>query len=99
MMELQDILFYPSRKRSNELEEKSKDEKYVTTTMIVESTIHLQEIQNLKKKIEQLEGKKPHIDPKQSAKKIKIQEKYKVEIESMFSGLTIFEIEEDLPIT
>ncbi|KAI5312331.1 hypothetical protein L3X38_041504 [Prunus dulcis] len=57
MMELWDI-FIQAEKRSNLLEEelathkeKLNDEEYATATMTVESTIHLNEIQNLKRKI------------------------------------------------
>ncbi|KAI5335736.1 hypothetical protein L3X38_025870 [Prunus dulcis] len=49
--------------------------------MTVESTIQFHEIQNLKRRIAELEGKEPHIDMEQSAKKMKIQEKYKKEEE------------------
>ncbi|CAL8078603.1 unnamed protein product [Prunus armeniaca] len=104
MMELWDI-FIQTEKRSNELEKelathKEKlHEECVAATMTVESTILLHEIQNLKRRITKLEGKEPHIEPETSAKKMKIQEKYKAEIEGMFSDPTIFEIERDLLTT
>ncbi|KAI5348861.1 hypothetical protein L3X38_001748 [Prunus dulcis] len=69
MMEFWNI-FIQAEKRSNELEEelathkeKLHDEECVAATMIVESTIQLHEIQNLKKRITKLEGKEPHIEP------------------------------------
>ncbi|CAL8115411.1 unnamed protein product [Prunus armeniaca] len=67
--------------------------------MTVESTVQLQEIQNLKRKITELEGKETRIDMEKIAKKKKIEEKYKVEIQSLLSDPTIFEMEMDLPTT
>ncbi|BBN67626.1 hypothetical protein Prudu_133S000400 [Prunus dulcis] len=73
--------------------------KCVTATMTVESTIQLHEIQNLKRRIAELEGKETSIDMEKIAKKKEIEEKYKVEIESLLSDPTIFEMEMDLPTT
>ncbi|CAL8178208.1 unnamed protein product [Prunus armeniaca] len=67
--------------------------------MTVESTVQLQEIQNLKRRIAELEGKETRIDMEKISKKKEIEEKYKVEIQSLLSDPTIFEMEMDLPIT
>ncbi|CAL2237861.1 unnamed protein product [Prunus armeniaca] len=105
MKELWDI-FIQGEKRSKELEaqlatyvEKLDNEEYVIATMTVESTVQLQEIQNLKRRIAELEGKETRIDMEKIAKKKKIEEKYKVEIQSLLSDPTIFEMEMDLPTT
>jgi len=50
MMGLWDI-FIRAENRSNELEEKLKDEELVTVAMTVEATIHHNKIENLKKRI------------------------------------------------
>ncbi|XP_020412845.1 DNA ligase 1-like [Prunus persica] len=103
MKELWDI-FIQAEKRSKELEvelatyiEKLDNEECVTATMTVESTVQLNEIQNLKRRIAELEGKETGIDMEKIAKKKEIQEKYKAEIESLLSDPTIFEMEMDLP--
>ncbi|KAI5338732.1 hypothetical protein L3X38_018004 [Prunus dulcis] len=103
MKELWDI-FIQAEKRSKELEvelatyiEKLDNEECVTATMTVESTIQLNEIQNLKRRIAELEGKETRIDMEKIAKKKEIQGKYKAEIESLLSDPTIFEMEMDLP--
>ncbi|XP_020412740.1 uncharacterized protein PFB0765w-like [Prunus persica] len=103
MKELWDI-FIQVEKRSKELEvelatyiEKLDNEECVTATMTVESTVQLNEIQNLKRRIAELEGKETGIDMEKIAKKKEIQEKYKAEIESLLSDPTIFEMEMDLP--
>ncbi|KAI5315709.1 hypothetical protein L3X38_044885 [Prunus dulcis] len=103
MKELWDI-FIQAEKRSKELEvelatyiEKLDNEECVTATMTVESTIQLNEIQNLKRRIAELEGKETHIDMEKIAKKKEIQGKYKAEIQSLLSDPTIFEMEMDLP--
>ncbi|BBH02923.1 hypothetical protein Prudu_013643 [Prunus dulcis] len=103
MKDLWDI-FIQAEKRSKELEvelatymEKLDNEECVTATMIVESTIQLNEIQNLKRRIAELEGKETRIDMEKIAKKKEIQGKYKAEIESLLSDPTIFEMEMDLP--
>lgn len=105
MKELWDI-FIQGEKRSKELEaelatyvEKLDNEEYVTATMTVESTVQLQEIQNLKRRIAELEGKETRIDMEKISKKKEIEEKYKVEIQSLLSDPTIFEMEMDLPTT
>ncbi|CAL9025928.1 unnamed protein product [Prunus brigantina] len=105
MKELWDI-FIQGEKRSKELEaklatyvEKLDNEEYVTATMTVESTVQLQEIQNLKRRIVELEGKETRIEMEKIAKKKEIEEKYKVEIQSLLSDPTIFEMEMDLPTT
>ncbi|CAL9024084.1 unnamed protein product [Prunus brigantina] len=105
MKELWDI-FIQGEKRSKELEaklatyvEKLDNEEYVTATMTVESTVQLQEIQNLKRRIAELEGKETRIEVEKIAKKKEIEEKYKVEIQSLLSNPTIFEMEMDLPTT
>ncbi|BBN68016.1 hypothetical protein Prudu_255S000200 [Prunus dulcis] len=103
MKELWDI-FIQAEKRSKELEvelatyiEKLDNEECVTATMTVESTIQLNEIQNLKRRIAELEGKETRIDMEKIAKKKEIQGKYKAEIQSLLSDPTIFEMEMDLP--
>ncbi|KAI5328988.1 hypothetical protein L3X38_028385 [Prunus dulcis] len=103
MKELWDI-FIQAEKRSKELEvelatyiEKLDNEECVTATMTVESTIQLNEIQNLKRRIAELEGKETRIDIEKIAKKKEIQGKYKAEIQSLLSDPTIFEMEMDLP--
>ncbi|BBH05517.1 hypothetical protein Prudu_016925 [Prunus dulcis] len=103
MKDLWDI-FIQAEKRSKELEvelatymEKLDNEECVTATMTVESTIQLNEIQNLKRRIAELEGKETRIDMEKIAKKKEIQGKYKAEIESLLSDPTIFEMEMDLP--
>ncbi|KAI5324827.1 hypothetical protein L3X38_033900 [Prunus dulcis] len=103
MKELWDI-FIQAEKRSKELEvelatyiEKLNNEECVTATMTVESTIQLNEIQNLKRRIAELEGKETRIDMEKIAKKNEIQRKYKAEIQSLLSDPTIFEMEMDLP--
>ncbi|XP_020415550.1 vicilin-like seed storage protein At2g18540 [Prunus persica] len=103
MKELWDI-FIQAEKRSKELEvelatyiEKLDNEECVTATMTVESTVQLNEIQNLKRRIAELEGKETGIDMEKIAKKKEIQGKYKAEIESLLSDPTIFEMEMDLP--
>ncbi|CAL2257812.1 unnamed protein product [Prunus armeniaca] len=105
MKELWDI-FIQGEKRSKEVEaelatyvEKLDNEEYVTATMTVESTVQLQEIQNLKRRIAELEGKETRIDMEKIAKKKEIEKKYKVEIQSLLSDPTIFEMEMDLPTT
>ncbi|XP_020416363.1 glutamic acid-rich protein-like [Prunus persica] len=65
--------------------------------MTVESTVQLNEIQNLKRRIAELEGKETRIDMEKIAKKKEIQGKYKAEIQSLLSDPTIFEMEMDLP--
>ncbi|XP_008239096.1 PREDICTED: DNA ligase 1-like [Prunus mume] len=87
MKELWDI-FIQGEKRSKELEaklatyvEKLDNEEYLTATMTVESTVQLQEIQNLKRRIVELEGKETRIDMEKIAKKKEIEEKYKKEEE------------------
>ncbi|XP_034203872.1 uncharacterized protein LOC117618404 [Prunus dulcis] len=84
MKELWDI-FIQAEKRSKELEvelatymEKLDNEECVTAIMTVESTIQLNEIQNLKRRIAELEGKETRIDMEKIAKKKEIQGKYKV---------------------
>ncbi|BBG95142.1 hypothetical protein Prudu_003613 [Prunus dulcis] len=101
MKELWDI-FIQAEKRSKELEvelatyiEKLDNEECVTATMTVESTIQLNEIQNLKRRIAELEGKETRIDMEKIAKKKEIQGKYKAEIQSLLSDPTIFEMEMD----
>ncbi|CAL2280419.1 unnamed protein product [Prunus armeniaca] len=83
MKELWDI-FIQGEKRSKELEaelatyvEKLDNEEYVTATMTVESTVQLQEIQNLKRRIAELERKETRIDMEKISKKKEIEEKYK----------------------
>ncbi|CAL8169347.1 unnamed protein product [Prunus armeniaca] len=105
MKELWDI-FIQGEKRSKELEaklatyvEKLDNEEYVTATMTVESTVQLQEIENLKRRIAELEGKETRIDMEKIAKKKESEEKYKVEIQSLLSDPTVFEMEMDLPTT
>ncbi|CAL8167840.1 unnamed protein product [Prunus armeniaca] len=105
MKELWDI-FIQGEKRSKELEaklatyvEKLDNEEYVIATMTVESTVQLQEIENLKRRIAELEGKETRIDMEKIAKKKEIEEKYKVEIQSLLSDPTVFEMEMDLPTT
>ncbi|CAL8164483.1 unnamed protein product [Prunus armeniaca] len=80
MKELWDI-FIQGEKRSKELEEKLAtyvekldNEEYVTATMTVESTVQLQEIENLKRRIAELEGKETRIDMEKIAKKKEIEE-------------------------
>ncbi|CAL8175209.1 unnamed protein product [Prunus armeniaca] len=80
IMELWDI-FIQGEKRSKELEEKLAtyvekldNEEYVTATMTVESTVQLQEIENLKRRIAELEGKETRIDMEKIAKKKEIEE-------------------------
>ncbi|CAL2268911.1 unnamed protein product [Prunus armeniaca] len=73
MKELWDI-FIQGEKRSKELEEKLDNEEYVTATMTVESTVQLQEIENLKRRIAELEGKETRIDMEKIAKKKEIEE-------------------------
>ncbi|KAI5312584.1 hypothetical protein L3X38_041757 [Prunus dulcis] len=103
MKELWDI-FIQAEKRSKELEvelatyiEKLDNEECVAATMTVESTVQLNEIQNLKRRIVELEGKETRIDMEKIAKKKEIQGKYKAEIQSLLSDPTIFEMEMDLP--
>ncbi|KAI5311754.1 hypothetical protein L3X38_040927 [Prunus dulcis] len=83
MKELWDI-FIQAEKRSKELEvelatyiEKLYNEECVTATMTVESTVQLNEIQNLKRRIAELEGKETRIDMEKIVKKKEIQGKYK----------------------
>ncbi|KAI5329427.1 hypothetical protein L3X38_028824 [Prunus dulcis] len=68
MKELWDI-FIQAEKRSKELEvelatymEKLDNEECVTATMTVESTVQLNEIQNLKRRIAELEGKETRLN-------------------------------------